>query len=398
MKADKSLVFDVQFGASGDMLLAALLDLGLDLPALEQALGGLAVAGWRLTTDKITRNHFAGRRFTVECRDETHERNLACISAILNESRLPGKAASRAIQVFNVLAEAEASVHGVTPAEIHFHEVGALDSIIDIAGFCAALEILGVDTFYYGDIPLGRGSTPSRHGELPQPSPALSALVKGRSVTFTDRRGELVTPTAAAILTALGIQAPGPGISATVIAAGTGFGSREYPFPSFTRAFLIESQSRGGEHVIQLECNIDDMNPQIYPYLIERLLDEGALDAYCLPVVMKKGRPGTVVTVIADAGSVEALKALLYRETTTLGLRETVVVREKLERSFEEITLEGRTVRIKVARHNGKVVNIQPEFEDCKTVSAGTGIALKAVIERARDEYRRQSLSAGDKV
>lgn len=389
MKSEKSLVFDVQFGASGDMLLAALADLGLDLQSLEKTLAGLPVKGWRISAEKITRGNFAGRRFLVECQDEEHERSLSDIAAIINNGRLPGRAAARAVSVFESLAGAEASAHGVSPDEVHFHEVGALDSIIDIVGFCAALEILGLDGFFYGDIPLGQGTVASRHGEIPLPSPAVVALVKGRSVIFTDRRGELITPTAAAILTTLGTQAPGPGTGATVLASGTGFGSREYPFPSCTRAFLVDTRAGGRESVSQLECNIDDMNPQIYPYLVELLLAGGALDAYCTPVIMKKGRPGTMVTVIAETGNTGPLRDILYRETSTLGIRELPVSREKLERSFEEVSIEGCAVRIKVARRGGSVVNVQPEFEDCKTAAEKTGLALKVVMERARAAYGR---------
>ncbi|HPA73191.1 MAG TPA: nickel pincer cofactor biosynthesis protein LarC [Spirochaetota bacterium] len=388
MRSENILILDVELGASGDMLLGALIDLGLDTGALAKALAGLPVAGWRVSSEKTERHYFAGSRFIVECRDEAEERDLAGITAILNAAGLPGRAAERAVLVFETLAAAEASVHGVSPGEIHFHEVGALDSIIDIAGFCAALELLGVERIHYGDIPAGKGTVASRHGDIPLPSPAVSALVKGRSVVFTGRRGELITPTAAAILVALGSQEPAP--PGVMLATGTGFGSREYPFLSCTRAFLAEPRGSGGEHLVQLECAIDDMNPQIYPWLMDLLLESGALDAYFVPAVMKKGRPGTLVTVIAEPGIAPRLKEILYRETSTIGIRELGVRREKLERRFEEVTVEGRTVRVKVSSHGGSVVNAQPEFEDCKKVAKETGLPLKVVLERAREEFARR--------
>ncbi len=398
MKNDRCLIFDIQFGASGDMLLAALVDLGLEPKTLTGALRGLPVDGWSITAEKINRHHFSGTKLTVSCPDEAHERGLLEIGEILHDSSLSPTALEKALHVFEVLAAAEAEVHGITPDKVHFHEVGALDSILDIAAFCAAMDILNVRAINYGDIFLGKGTVPSRHGELPQPAPAVCALVRGKSVVFTERNGEIITPTAAAILTALGSQLTGPLTPAALISSGRGFGTREYPFPSYTRAFLTERNSLRGDDLIQLECNIDDMNPQIYPRLIDLLLEHGALDAYCIPLIMKKGRPGTGVVVISEPADSSGMKEIIYRETSTLGIREIGVRREKLDRGFEKIDIPGGTVRIKTACLGGKTINAQPEFEDCRSIADKTGTPLKLVLEQAMREYYRKNPSGGNEI
>ena len=380
------------------MLLASLVDLGLDPEKFTGALRDLPIKGWSISAEKLRRYHFSGTRLTVRCPDEAHERGLGEIGTILRGSSLSPGALEKALLVFDVLAAAEAEVHGIPPDEVHFHEVGALDSIIDIAAFCAAMDLLEIRNIYYGDFYLGKGTVQSRHGELPQPAPAVCALVAGKSVVFTERNGEIITPTAAAILTALGRQTTGPLSPLTMISTGRGFGSKEYTFPSYTRVFLMESLSPTGDYLIQLECNIDDMNPQIYPYLVDVLLEHGALDAYCVPLIMKKGRPGTGVVVISEPDASARLKKIIYRETSTLGIRETGVRREKLDRNFEEIEIEGGIVRIKTAHLGGMRVNAQPEYEDCRRIAELTGTPLKEVLQRAILEYYKRNPSPGNDV
>ncbi|MCU0845229.1 MAG: nickel pincer cofactor biosynthesis protein LarC [Spirochaetes bacterium] len=384
-----ALAFDLQFGASGDMLLGALLDLGLNHDTLVMELSRLSVTGWSISPEKISKYHMAGTAARVRCEETETERNYGDIETIIGSSALGQQVKERALRVFTRLAEAEAAVHGVPREKVHFHEVGAIDSIIDIVAFCIALEIIGVQRIFFGDFHFGTGTVRTRHGEIPVPVPAVVRLAEGFRCRFTGREGELVTPTAAAILTALGSQSAVPPAS-IVRGTGIGFGSRNYPFPSYSRVLLLESGQNVTEDVFQIECNIDDMNPQIYPYLIDLLLQRGALDAYLIPVNMKKGRPGTVLTVIAPAGALDAVRGTIYTETTTLGLRVQMIGREKLERSFVTVVVDGHEIRIKKGCFFEREVTAQPEYEDCATAARDSGAPLKFIMARALEEYRKK--------
>ena len=386
------LSFDLQFGASGDMLLGALFDLGLDQAALMAELSKLRLEGWSISPQKTRKHHLAGTAANVRCSETGVERRFRNIEAIILGSALGTTVAERAMKVFGRLADAEAAVHGSTREEIHFHEVGAIDSIIDITAFCAAIDLLGADSIVFGDFFFGTGTVMSRHGELPVPVPAVVRLAEGYGCRFTGREGELVTPTAAAILTALGTQTR-PSGAPLLCATGIGFGSRNYPFPSYTRAMLFEKSEPHAavDEVFQIECNIDDMNPQVYPPLIDELLRNGALDAYLTAVNMKKGRPGTLITVIAPQEALEALRRTIYTETTTLGLRIRTVSRERLDRSFVTVSVDGRDIRIKQGVFLDGEVTAQPEYEDCARAARESGEPLRRVMARALEEYAKKS-------
>ncbi len=384
-----TLSFDLQFGASGDMLLGALFDLGLDYEALVSELSSLALGGWSISPEKLTKYHIAGTAARVRCTEAETERHYGDIETIIASSALARPVKERAMLVFARLAEAEAAVHGVRVEEVHFHEVGAIDSIIDIVAFCAALDLLDARRVLFGDFHFGTGTVSSRHGEIPVPVPAVVRLAQGFRCRFTGREGELVTPTAAAILTALGTQSAVSSASA-VRGTGIGFGSRDYPFPSYTRALLLDSEENAVEDVHQIECNIDDLNPQIYPHLVDLLLRGGALDAYLTAVCMKKGRPGTLLTVIVPPGALDAVRKIIYTETTTLGLRVRTIGREKLERSFVTVNIDGHDIRIKRGRFLDGEVTAQPEYEDCATAARESGAPLRRIMARALDEYRRK--------
>ncbi|HNU90548.1 MAG TPA: nickel pincer cofactor biosynthesis protein LarC [Spirochaetota bacterium] len=387
----RTLAIDLQFGASGDMLLGALFDLGLDPGVLTKELSGLPLEGWSISPLKIKKYHLSGTAANVRCTETGGERHYRDIEALILGGGFRASAAKRAMRVFARLADAEAAVHGSTREDVHFHEVGAVDSIIDVAAFCAAIDILGVDAISFGDFFFGTGTVMSRHGELPVPVPAVVRLTEGYRCRLTGREGELVTPTAAAILTALGVQ--GPVIGASVLGkTGIGFGTRNHPFPSYTRIMLFGSEEGPeAEEVFQIECNIDDMNPQVYPHLIDVLLGNGALDAYLSAVNMKKGRPGTLLTVIVPRAALEAVRRAIYTETTTLGLRLREVSREKLERSFVTVHIDGREIRVKRGRFLGGEVTAQPEFEDCARVARESGEPLRRIMARALEEYYRKS-------
>jgi pyridinium-3,5-bisthiocarboxylic acid mononucleotide nickel chelatase len=382
----KTVIFDIQLGASGDMLLAALLDLGLDQDTLRTRLLGLGLQGWELSPDRVIKHHLQGMLAGVSAREETRERHLSDIRAIIESADLDPAVKADIMKVFTALARAEAAVHGTHIEHVHFHEVGALDSIVDIAAFCLGVRMLGIGAILFTDFCFGSGTVVTRHGEMPEPVPAVLELSRGFRTRITPRTGEMITPTAAAILTALGTQIGGTAGYVT-LGTGVGFGTRDYGVPSYTRAILVES-GEPAESLLQIEFTVDDMNPQIYPHLIARAIDLGAKDAYISPVVMKKGRPGTLVTVLAPAGLRGPLAEMIFRETTTLGFRSFPVDREILERVFESITIAGREIRIKTGYYRGGLVNIQPEYEDCLACALETGLALKEIMADAIRKFR----------
>ncbi len=389
MTTGKIVFFDVRFGASGDMLLASLIDAGLSIDTLISVLSSIPLHGWKIEAKKIVRNHFSGTQLFVSCSDEASERTLSQIVVMLEKSSLSQRAKHNAINTFNTLARAESIAHGISPEEVHFHEIGAADSIIDIAGFCAAMELLCIEKILYNEIPLSRGCIATRHGQIPLPSPAVTELAQGARVVLTEYEGELITPTAVALLRTLGTQTFADMTSATLLFTGRGFGTRENEFPSFTRAFILEENIAEGDLLVEITCAIDDMNPQLFPHLLEKLFAEGALDAYLTPLLMKKGRPGFLLTALSTPDKEESMKQIIFRETTTIGVRLQNIWREKLSRSTEEIQLEGFSVRIKISRYRDEIMNVRPEYEDIKKIADATGKPIKELMEKAVAEYRR---------
>lgn len=384
---NKSLFFDIQLGASGDMLLGTLFDICLDKNELISLVSSLGLSNWKIEPHKTIKYYIEGTLANVSCKDNAHGRNLNDIEKIISNSKLHENIKTNIMSIFTKLAHAEAKVHGKNVSEIHFHEIGAIDSIIDISSFCIAIYILQIKDIYYNEFPFGTGTIKSSHGEIPVPVPAVVELLKNHKSRFTDKSMELVTPTAAAILTTLGKQIQH--FDFTIIKSGIGFGTRDYPFPSYTRGFLIKpSEQQRSEIIQQLECNIDDMNPQLYPNIIELLLNAGALDAYTMSISMKKGRTGTLLTVIANTDNIANLKKIIYNNTTTLGLRIFNINREKLIRKYEEVTVSNQQIRIKIGYYNNNIVNIQPEFEDCKTAAERLNLPIKEIISEAICKYK----------
>ncbi|MFH0974651.1 MAG: nickel pincer cofactor biosynthesis protein LarC [Spirochaetota bacterium] len=381
----KSLYFDIQLGASGDMLLGSILDFTALYNEMMEMLSMLKLPDWDISPKKIVKHHISGTLANVSYKDASSHRNLEEIKTLINRSGLSSNIINNIFKIFENLADAEAKVHGKKIEEIHFHEVGAVDSIIDISAFCIMIALMEVEKIFYNEFPLGTGTVNTAHGELPVPVPAVANLLKNQKSRFTNKTGELVTPTAAAILTTLGSQNTSG--SFTILKNGTGFGTREHSFESYTRAFLIED-NEPKEEIRQIECNIDDMNPQIYPNIIELLFNNGALDAYTSPVLMKKGRPGTLLTVIANIEKIHDLSDIIYKHTTTLGLRTFNVNQEKIKREYEKVQVFKMEVRIKIGYLNNNIVNIQPEFEDCNKISQKQNIPLKEVMSEAISNFK----------
>jgi pyridinium-3,5-bisthiocarboxylic acid mononucleotide nickel chelatase len=439
------MYFDCFSGAAGDMMLGALLDAGLPLDALRAALGSLGV-DHDLRVTRVVRCGVTATKFDVFAKGQapastqhaqehshppphvdgqppahshthshspghphshdhghTHDhahgsghhhhhgadahRSLKEITHLIGHSSLSRAAKEKAVSLFRRLAEAEAMIHGMSVDEVHLHEVGALDSIIDIVGAVFALEWFGIDDIEASALNVGAGTVDIAHGRFPVPAPATLSLLRGVPIYSDGPQVELVTPTGALLVSgyARRFGAMPPMIVERV---GYGAGTRDMPStPNVLRVVIGERASRSeapsAESMIQIACEIDDMNPQLFGPATERLFEGGAVDVFLTPVFMKKGRPGTLVTVLAPSDRREAVAAVLFRETTTIGLRWQPVGRETLDRRWEDVSVTGGVVRIKIATRAGQVLNVAPEFDDCARIARATDTPVKSVQSEA---------------
>jgi hypothetical protein len=389
--AVKVAYFDCPAGASGDMVLGALVDAGCPLGALEDALGTLGVAGWRLTAESVTRGGLGGTRVVVVTDPGVRFHDLADLLAPLKRSTLADSLKARATAILTRLAEAEARVHRVPVDAVHFHEVGTLDTLVDVVGAVAGLDALGVDVVHVSAFPLGGGSVETAHGRLPIPAPATAELLRGFPVYDNGIVAELVTPTGAAILTTL--AAPGRIPAMTLLATGWGAGTRELPIPNLLRVLIGEAAAAAPdlptEALVAVETTIDDMSPQLYEPLIERLLDAGALDVHLTPVIMKRSRPGVVLTAYAAPDRVGELARLLFQETTTIGVRWQAWERARLPRELVRVVTSFGPVTFKVSRLAGQAVTVTPEFEEVRRIARERGRPVRQVLEQVRAEGLR---------
>ncbi len=383
--------FDPFSGASGDMILGALVDAGLSIEALEREFRKLAISGYVLQAERTQQHGITGTRVTVTATEEQPARTWRDIRTLIQQSELPDAVQQRALAVFDRLANAEAAVHGSSPDEVHFHEVGAVDAIVDICGACIGLSLLGVERAYCGPLRLGAGFVRSAHGLLPVPAPATAWLLTlaqaptvGPVPGYEHVEAELLTPTGAAILTTLA-QFNRPPFAP--IRTGYGFGARELPWPNALRLWLGEPVADGetdNQAELVLETNIDDMSPQAYELLVERLFQGGALDVWLTPVIMKKGRPGTVVSVLCPASRQTDLTGILILNSTTLGVRSIAVERIKADRLIESVVTRWGEVRIKLRGWHGRIIDVMPEYDDCARIARETGVPLREVQDEAR--------------
>ncbi|HEX4642199.1 MAG TPA: nickel pincer cofactor biosynthesis protein LarC [Candidatus Acidoferrales bacterium] len=400
----KIAYFDCFSGISGDMTLGALVDAGCNLAEIESHLRRLPVSGWNITAEKVSRRGFRATHVKVESSDPQRHRSLSTILELIDRARLPSAIAERASRIFRRLGEAEALVHGAPIEKVHFHEVGAVDAIVDIVGAAAGFEQLGIQDFFCSALNVGGGRVNTQHGNLPVPAPATAELLRGAPTYSTGIQRELVTPTGAAIITTVASQF-GAQPPMTVAAIGLGAGSAELSEqPNVLRLFLGESAALGAsapeldgaieEAVIVLEANLDDMNPQVYGYFAELALEAGALDVFSVPVQMKKNRAGQLVTVLCKPADREKLAGLFFRETTTLGVRQSSVRRRTLQRESVTVETSLGPVRMKVARLNGHVLNVAPEYEDCRKIAADRAVPLKQVLAEAAFQFHKLNGSA----
>lgn len=381
---------DLIGGISGDMFVAALLDLGLSLPKLRLELKKIPTLQFKLEVSKKTVHGIRARRFHVICPEKGSERSWKQIRTLIGRSRLHPEVKERAIAVFGRLAEAEGKIHGVSPDQVHFHEIGATDSIVDIIAGAIGVRELGIDAFHFSTIPLGRGLTRSRHGPLPIPAPATLELIKGLPAQGIDVEVETVTPTGAAIVTAFG-KTFGNQPNMTIEKIGYGAGQKDFVNrPNLFRVVLGSDDTPWKrEEMIVIETNIDDMNPEFYDYVLERLFAAGARDVFMSPVQMKKNRPGTLLRVIAEPKDREMLARVLLRETSTLGVRYYPVGRMILKRSPAAVETRFGKVRVKVIEAPDGAKRITPEYDDLKRLAAAFKMPLKALHDEVIRSFEK---------
>ena len=399
------LYLDCFSGASGDMVLGALLDLGLPLDALKGALGSLALEFGDVGAETVKRAGITATKFRLtdtrpRAADGRHAHyHLKGIVSAIRRSSLSPEGQERAVHMFERLAAAEAAIHGTPIEKVHLHEVGALDSIIDIVGAVFGFEWLGIDDIEASPLNVGGGMVTCEHGVFPVPAPATARLLEGVPV-YGRGSSELVTPTGALLVTTYA-KAYGPLPEMTIAKIAYGAGDRDpRETPNVLRILSgertgthrpssIGHRSSGNEVIVTIESEIDDMNPQLFGPLMDRLLDAGALDVFYTSVQMKKGRPGTLVTVLAKPDTRDALTDLLFRESTTIGVRYQAMERCCLERTIETVQTEYGAVRFKVARREGRELNAAPEFDDCELLAAEHGVSIKTVQTAAIQARRR---------
>jgi uncharacterized protein (TIGR00299 family) protein len=404
----KVAYFDCFSGASGDMLLGSLLDAGLALSDLEAGLARLKIGGYRLSAEHVARHGLTGTQLRVqpELRPATEgecmegparpARNLPAVEAILEGSDLPGEVTLRSLAVFRRIARAEAKIHGTTLETVHFHEISAVDSLVDIVGFAYALAHMDIAAVYSSPLVLGGGTVETEHGRLPAPAPATLTLLAevgaptlpGPTSMALPAGAELVTPTGAALLTEYALfQRPAMSIQAV----GYGFGSREYDWPNAVRVWIGEMPGAisrpsptEADAVVELACNLDDASGELLGYAMERLFAAGALDVWFTPIQMKKNRPAALLSVLARPADVDALTEVLLRETPTLGVRHWLLARSTAGREQHEVETPWGTVRLKVKLLDGQPVDASPEYDDCARLAQAAGIPLVEVMAAAK--------------
>jgi pyridinium-3,5-bisthiocarboxylic acid mononucleotide nickel chelatase len=387
----KLAYFDCFSGISGDMTLGALLDAGCDLAQLRAELRGLQVPGWELSAEKVWKNGMAATWARVKTEDQQRHRPLSAILQILRDSKLASPVRDRASAIFRGLGEAEARVHDVPVEKIHFHEVGAVDAIVDIVGACIGFHMLGIEKFACSPLNVGGGTVKMAHGVLPVPAPATANLLQGKPTYSNGVQRELVTPTGAAIVAILCDSfGPQPPMSVSAIGYGAGAADLEGQ-PNVLRMMIGEATEKTvlgyDEEITVIEANLDDMNPQIYGYFQEKALASGALDVFTTPVQMKKNRPGTLLTVLCQPVVAQTLMTLIFAETTTFGVRTHAAQRRVLPREFVKVNTSYGEVRIKLSRVNGRILHVAPEYDDCRKLAEEKNVPLQRVINEALLSY-----------
>ena len=392
-------LLDIFTGISGDMTIAALLDAGASFEHLKSECKKLNLSGYELKTSKLKRSQIEATKFDVIIHEQPHyHTHLKDIFDIIEKSSLSEYVKVNSKRIFETIGQAEAKIHNVPLEKIHFHEVGAVDSIIDIVGACICLENIGVSKVLSTPVKLGKGLINTQHGVMPNPAPATLEILKDYPVEFTNINFELTTPTGAAIVKTLSSGLYDNSTLGNVKIKITGFGSGTFDIkesPNLLRVIICEIEEQkflSIEKLVQVETDIDDMNPQIYPYVMQKLFDAGALDVYYHDIIMKKGRPGILLSVLAGENILNKVLEIIYSETTTLGVRITYIERHKLAREIKEVNTAFGKVKVKVVSGNLEItskkseVRMIPEFEECKRIAQSTGKPLNEIYNQLMRE------------
>jgi hypothetical protein len=392
----KLAYFDCPAGISGDMILGALVDCGVSIEEIKKGLALLPIQGFEISAKRVNKIGLVSTQVEILVQDKVKERRLEEILTVIRESQLPEKIKEKALEVFQHIGSIEAGIHGLDVKKVHLHELGGLDTIIDVVGVFLGMEILKIDRVFASPLPLGTGYIKSAHGTIPLPAPATLALLEGVPIVGSELKNELVTPTGAALLTSLveefGIIPP-----MRLLKTGYGAGKRDMPIPNVLRLLLGEGSVHPQSHyhfqeekLVCLECNIDNMNPEIYSYLFECLFNAGALDVSLIPIYMKKNRPGMLVTVLCSEEIATSLIDILFSETTTLGTRKYIVNRYSVERHITQVTTPYGTVNVKFSKKGDKSWDYAPEYEDCRRLASEHHIPIMKIYraaEYAAKEY-----------
>ncbi|MFZ4455998.1 MAG: nickel pincer cofactor biosynthesis protein LarC [Bacteroidales bacterium] len=395
------LYFDCFSGISGDMAIGAMLDLGIDEQVFRAQMEKIHLNEFELEIKKGQKLGITGTDFSVILQEHDHHhhdhhdhhhhsRNLSAINHIIDSSELSEKVKQMSKTIFLLVAEAEAKIHGKTIDEVHFHEVGAVDSIVDIIGAAVCIELLNVDEIRSSPLNLGGGFVKCAHGVFPVPAPATMEILKNVPVYSKNAMKELTTPTGAAILKAVCAEF-GELPAFIVEKIGYGLGKRNLETPNVLRVMIAREQR--SENFVMLETNIDNMNPEIYTHLFSKILESGALDVFVTPIIMKKNRPANKLSVLCKAESVAAVETIIFEETTTLGIRKYTVEREELNRTFEKVQTKYGEITVKLAYRHGELLKYAPEFEECRLIAVEKGLPVSTiyneVMSKAANQFNR---------
>ena len=388
MKSLRAAYFDCYSGISGDMILGALVDLGVDPGKIRKALKTLDLKGYKLKTSRVQRGLIAGTKVQVSLTKSSHHpaRKYSDIKKLIADSDLSSTAKKNSLEIFKRIAQVEAAIHDTTMEKIHFHEIGAVDSIVDIVGGVVAIESLKLDKIYASPLNVGEGFVQCAHGCLPVPAPATLKLLQGIPVFSNGIKKELTTPTGAAMI---GFYADKFGSLPAMKIVGDGYGAGDHiiaEMPNMLRVVLGEISAESDEELVLIETNIDDMNPEFYEGTMESLFKAGALDVYLTPIIMKKSRPANKISVLSSETDRQAMTEILLHETSSFGVRYFRIGRTVLEREMKTVNIPWGSVRIKIGKFNGKVIQISPEYEDCKKIAYKEKVPVKQVYEEAHSQ------------
>ena len=394
----KIAYFDCCAGAGGDMITAAMLDAGLDEKYLREQLATLGIEKLTINISETKRCGFRGVRFEPTAPQQAAHRSLEQITKLITDSCITDSAKQKAIEIFNKLAHAESTVHGKKPNDIHFHEIGAVDTIVDIVSACIGFETLGVQKVYSSNLTVGGGSVEISHGLIPVPAPATVELLKGVPIEGGPGTAELLTPTAAAILTSF-ICRFGPLPAMKIETIGYGAGSLDFEkLPNLLRLIVgqtVEPDAENADTICLIESNIDDITGEQIGFAIDSLLAQGALDVYCTPLIMKHNRCGTQLSVICKPCDAEKFEKLIFQQGLTFGIRRQMIERSKLSRNFVTVKTHFGEIRIKIGRLEGKIVNVKPEFADCAAAATKHNVSAKTVLNVAMMAYTEKTEKKG---